>query len=82
MPEKHPELNFNTQFIYCLQITNSLIMLSLAIVGIYMRSKLHLGAANLQMKLIIIVPALATVLMVTDFTLSFLYLERIYELHP
>jgi hypothetical protein len=78
MPDKHPDLILNTEFIYCLQIMNSLVMLSLAIVGIYMRSKLHLGAANLQMKLLIIVPAVATVLVVTDCTLSFLYLETIY----
>jgi len=82
MPDKHPDLILNTEFIYGLQIMNSLVMLSLAIVGIYMRSKLHLGAANLQMKLLIIVPAVATVMVVTDCTLSFLYLERIYELHP
>jgi hypothetical protein len=78
MPDKHPDLILNTEFIYGLQIMNSLVMLSLAIVGIYMRSKLHLGAANLQMKLLIIVPAVATVLVVTDCTLSFLYLETIY----
>jgi hypothetical protein len=82
MPDKHPDLILHTEIIYGLQITNSLIMLTLAVVGIYLRSKLHLGAANLQMKLLIIVPAVATVLVVTDCTLSFLYLERIYEIHP
>ena len=82
MPDKHPDLILNTEIIYGLQITNSLIMLTLAVVGIYLRSKLHLGAANLQMKLLIIVPAFATVLVVTDCVLTFLYLERIYEIHP
>ena len=74
MPDKHPDLILNTEIIYGLQITNSLIMLTLAVVGIYLRSKLHLGAANLQMKLLIIIPAVATVLVVTDCILSFLYL--------
>ena len=79
MPAKHSDLNINTGIIYGLQIMNSLIMLCLAIVGIIMRSKLHLGASNLLMKLLIIVPAVATVLVGTDCYLSYLYLEKIYE---
>jgi hypothetical protein len=74
MPVKHKNLQLNTEFIYGLQIMNSLMMLSLALVGIYLRSKLHLGAANLQMKLLIIFPALAAIMMSTDCVLSFLYL--------
>jgi len=74
MPAKHKNLQLNTGFIYGLQIMNSLMMLSLAVVGTYLRSKLHLGAANLQMKLLIIVPALAATMMSTDCVLSFLYL--------
>ena len=79
MPVKHKNLQLNTEFIYGLQIMNSLMMLSLAVVGIYLRSKLHLGAANLQMNLLIIFPALAAIMMSTDCVLSFLYLQKIYE---
>lgn len=73
-------LPLNTGYIYSLQLVNSAIMLIVAFVGVYVRSKLHLEAAYIQMKILVVVPFLVTILMIGNAVLSYNYLHKIYSL--
>ena len=76
-PDNH-NLPLNNGSIYALQLANSAIMLILAFVGVYVRSRLHLEAANIQMKILVVVPFLVVFLMIGNAVLSYKYLHEVY----